>query len=670
MTIYAQFLARALATPPPADCWSWNRDHGRLSARDSSIPGPWRHDLVSHLRHWHNLASARRGVAVPGVDQYARLVEQIWLIAGTQSMKTRSVLYAMLGYLVDQHPAPKGLILPRLKDFKRVLKNRVRPFFEETPRLARHLPRSVSKTKSDVTLEQWYLDTCTIYMLCGELADDLRSFPICDVLFDEFDLLPLNVEEQGDPIDLALDRQKTFPGRKLAVGVTTPTTVDGHGWRRLCSGSHERLLIRCPECGADQELHWSRLRAPDDATAEQVKVRRLATWECAYCPHEIADDWTEAGRSTKDRLVAEAAARGSWVPGRWKIDAHNPTGIWTPAAIFDERHQLVSVPPPETPVRSGHLSTLYSPFTSLSEFKAHELAAFSRGNDDQQTAHINGWRCEPIIRQLIAPPTIEVLAEVTGRYGYTRGTAPEGPLHLALIADQQGNSRDTAWFPWEVRGYRPGESWLIDCGQVKGYDALRQLGQRKWVVGRQALPIAVEALDGNNGTMRVPNQEWAAADPKRRFLLHGRRWPDFLWRERVAGEKREKRNQRMVSGARAYLFHANAYKTELDGMMRGKEGSKLWNLPDDCPDFYRASLTAEEQQEREERIPGQGKRKVLVWEPRSVHDETGKIIIRTDNHWWDTAVMGLVVADILGWNDEKPKPEPMDLGDWFKKGPR
>lgn len=677
---YLRWIRESLHTPPPIACVPWNEQHGRLSARDSALPGAWKIKNAPQMAHWLDLISARRlGRGFMGErDQYAHLTERIWLIAGTQSMKTRSLLYAAMGFCVDRFPCPKAYVLPRLKDFKRVLDNRLRPFFDETPQLERHFPRGKRDRTNAITYQAWRLITQTIYMLCGEIADDLRSFPVCDIFLDEFDLLPLNVKgkgdkddkgdnSQGDPIEIVADRQKTWPRQRLMVGVTSPTGVNGHGWRRLCSGSHERLLVRCQRCSADQELHPDQLRWPAGATADQVKLGRLARWACAHCGHEIADD------GTKETMVTEASAAHHWVPGAWALDAKNVKGLWTPSADFDDGHRLLRIHPPETTTRSGHQNSLYSRFVSLSDFVAHGIQVETKGDQAERIAHINGWRCEPYFPQLIAPPELDLIARVSSGYHYFIGAAPAGPEHVALICDQQGTTRASSWFPYEVKGYgADGEQWLIEAGDVDGFEELERLEAKTFNVGGRMMPIEVTALDGSNGTMRVPLQEWAARKPRTRFLLTGRFWPDYLWQLRVAGGIKERRNKRIITGARIFNFHANAYRTELDGRRRGIEGARKWNLPDDVPDFYLASMTAEEQKPAKVRMPGfMSKQTVLIWEPRVVYNERGDITVRTDNHWWDTSVMALVVSDIQGWSGTTParKARVVSMASWFGRRP-
>ncbi len=633
---------------PTVDCWTWNGTHGRLSSRDSSMPGPWSGDIVPYVRHWHDLISARKlGPSYLGErDPWAHLTEQIWLVWATQTTKTRSGLYAALGYLVDQHSSPKGLVLPRRKDYKRVLDNRVRPFFEETPRLHRHFPAGKRQQTVAITYEAWTLNPCTIYFMCGEVADDLRSFPICDLFLDEFDLLPANVEGQGDPIDLVLDSQKTWPRQKLTLGATTPTTLDGQGWRRLCSGSHERLFVRCPKCGADQELHPDQLVWPESATPDAVKAQDLARWACKHCK-------TQYDTKQKDKMVREAGQADRWVAGKWAVSADSPGGLWTPAGTFNAQKQIVREMPKAT-IRSGQMNSLYSQFVSLSAFVHNELVAKLKGTADSWTAHLNGWRCEPSLPvSAINVSTTGILENTSVNYG--RGSCPKGGIKLVLTLDQQGNTKEKAWFPFVARAWGPrNESWLVDCGEVHGWEELEMLCDRQWTVGGDLKRADVVSMDCANGNLRVATQEWATREPDRRILLRGYQIMDVPHRRRQA----DSRGKRLLAGVVQYYFHSTGFKTDLGDIISRDKGPKLWHLPSDAPDYYLKSLTSEEKILEQKRLPNEGWREIYIWQPRAMYDETGRVTLRTDNHWWDCETMALVVADIYQWTNLPPPSTP------------
>jgi hypothetical protein len=76
-------------------------------------------------------------------------------------------------------------------------------------------------------------------------------------------------------------------------------------------------------------------------------------------------------------------------------------------------------------------------------------------------------------------------------------------------------------------------------------------------------------------------------------------------------------------------------------------------------------MTSEEKVLEEKRIPNEGWRQIHIWQPRAMYSETGNIVLRTDNHWFDCETMALVVADIMEWNKLErpvPPPAPRDTG--------
>jgi len=674
----------ALRPPAPVDCLTWNRKHGRLSPRDSARPGAWSDELTPYVTHWLDLASARKlgRNFLADRDPYAHLTEQMWVVKGTQVGLTRSLLLAILGWLIDQQPGPTGYFLPRKEDLGETQRERLMPFFEESPQLAKHMPAMGTEgRKLRITEKRWHLDTATIYYLCSSIASELRSRPLCDEAWDEFDLAPKDVDGQGDAIELGLDRQKTFGRRRLAFGVTTPTWIDAPGWRRLISGSHERILVDCIECGASQELAWDGLRVladegardsmslPDAAKAgiapERIKVSDadgkpgLARWSCAWC-----------GRlhtaSERDRIVVEACRRHRWIPGKWVMDEAHPHGLWTPWASFDAGHRITDFAKCETTIRTGHLHSLYSTFVTLSEAAAREVKCLASGSESEWVAHRNNWRAEPTLPSAAteAPSPKRILEIVS--HDHPRYTAPGLVQKILITADQQGNENSSAWFPYAVRGWGPdGESWLIDCGEVAGWDELEKLERKTWTVGLTKRAADAVALDAANGNMRVYVQQWAQARANVRLLLHGReRMAQPIVQRFARDPRKQSKGRRLLSGIRYFYTDPNAWKTMLADRLNGAPGVSAWHLCADVPDAYLASLGSE----RQARIINRDGRAVMRWVPRTIITPTGREEERTDNHWWDCEHMQLAAAHVLKFDQLKAlapveaKPAPQAGG--------
>lgn len=670
----------AIAPPPIVPCLAWNAQHGFLSSRDSAVAGKWSDAPVPYVRHWLELASARKigRHYMEDRDPFAHLTEQIWIVKGSQVGATRSILLAILGWVCDQAPSPAGYFLPRSGDLKEVVQERLLPFFESSPKLNALLPPpGTTERKQRIMLDRWHMEHgMTMYLLCSSIAADLRSRPLCDEYWDEFDMAPQNVGKrgEGDAIELGLGRQKTFRPRRLTVGVTTPTAATAPGWRRLCSGSHERLLVECHECHRHSELMWDQLRIVRssgeiqtlaEAVADGADPDALATserdmaarWACPYCGRLHNTD-------ERDAMVWEAAEADRWVPGIWVLDADHPLGLWTPRATLDDG-RLVSKDTCETVIRTGHFSSLYSSFVTLAECAAREMRCIRNGSEEEWIAHRNNWRAEPTLpgHSEIAPDNEKLKTSVITTCA--RGTAPEEAQKVIITCDQQGTEWDRSSFPFVARAWGAGgESWLLDTGVVYGIAELDNLQCKPWWIGGRRQVADAVSVDAANGHVRVYVQQWAQEDAKVRLLLHGREQLSAPVVQRFARDPRKpSRGKRLLPGIRYWYVMPDPWKSMLADRMRGAPGLPPWHGCAELDDQYIASLTSEHQVS----VMRAG-RKYVRWVPRDVVLPTGRMVQREDTHWWDCEWHQLAVAHILEVDKLKPKIVPPTLAQPARKG--
>ena len=677
--LYGRFFDRLRPTAP-IDCVTWNEQHGRLSSRDSAQPGPWTIDKAPYFRHWLDLVSARKlGRSYMGDrDQYAHLCEQIWLVKGTQLGGTRSFLLAVKAYLVDQFPGPMGCFMPTDDDFSDVQEDRLRPLFDDCEALARHMPRGKEAMRVGITEDAWRLDVMTMYFLSLSKARDLRTRPLMYGDFDEYDLAPISVKtakgkEEGDPLALAIRRGQTFELSRLFYGVTSPTTLLGHGWRRLQTGSHERLLVQCPHCQRVQQLDPDNLVTVDDGgvirsiaesvkdglDSEAIKLKDWGRWRCrnSYC----GALFTSAQR---DRLVREASRLRLYAPGTWAIDAMHHQGLWTPHAEFtdivDGVGRLKCIHPPETTIRTGHIHSLFSRWVRVSEFAAEEVRVARSGSWEARIVHRNTFRAEPTLDEGASPPpkldTIAV-SSVAGK-----GICPPDTLRISTTTDQQGSHKDKMWFPYTVRAVRShGRTVLVDEGVVQGLDGLIELEKRTYWVGSEQRTCDVITSDAANGVMLPYMLPWAAGNAALRMLIAGRDTIATPVQQRSNRGLKRGKGRRILNNVRYYYAEPNAWKTVLDDRMRAaaapagdpaKLGQPAWEFYTGASPEYMASLGSEERQLTRDK---RGRVKYR-WIPRQVVNSAGNLIEREDTHWWDCEWHQLVVMNVLGWED-LPDPD-------------
>lgn len=610
--------------------------------------GPAAHDraITPYWDHWLRIAQSRLQGRALDADPWAHRTEQIWLVTGNQLGKTMGFLLALWAWVCACEPRATGIVYPRLADLRRAQRSRARRLLELSPRLELLIPGGAAERERRLGQSLWDLATCPTYWLNGGAALDLRTMDLPLILADEFDGYPQNVEGEGSPLKLLADRQKTYPTERLLVGITTPSWVSGHGWQRLHAGSHERLLISCPDCGAHDWLNPEHLRAPEDATPDDIQLHDLARWHCRHCGTGLSTAHIRAAIAAAcaaDRFTAA----GGWVPGRWEADDRSAGGgLWAPQAVVCDRTGRISTPAtPATTVRSGQLGSLYSPFISLGAYMADQLRSAATSEPDR-IAHANGWAGMPATAARDAVDETD-LADADASADYPHGQCPAAACWIIVTFDQQGMVAERSWFPYVVRAWADnGESWLIEAGKVTGFDQASGLLRRQWLVGGQARGVDYASMDAANGSMMRTIRRWCAEEPRRRISLamSGTLAPDHP----LSWEQANAKNAARLCGLPiVYTGNAHLFRDELLEHMRRAPGRPAWRIPMDAPPFYRESLLSEERVMGRRVIRGRVV-EALVWRPRTYQLPDGRTIERSDNHWWDCEVCQMALVTILG----------------------
>jgi phage terminase large subunit GpA-like protein len=601
------------------------------------------------MRHWYRVAGARLTGRADPLVPHAHQAEQVWLSVCSQIAKS-TWLYAVAAFALRNCPRRMGFVVNRIKDLHTVRKTRLERMVESMPPLSRLLPAGIEARERALSQSVWTVGASLLFWLCGSVADDCRAHDLPLLLCDEIDTYPDDVDGQGDPIDLLLVRQRTFARQRLILGASSPGRISGHAWRRLCTGSHHRPLILCPSCGGADWLNHRQISLAGDRKLaevhpEEILGQRLGRWLCRHCGelHQAA-----AVRAA----INECIQADRWCPGSWSITADHPTGHWVPHADLDSAGRLRGIAPYAGRIWSGQAGALYSPDETLDTVAAR-MAIAAQGKVTQQITITNTDHAEPWISVVPddSADTDAIARRAQDGGGYLLGSLPEDApqVRLLLLIDQQGNQRDQWWFPWLLRAVaRGGDSWLVDAGKAASQAELADLERRRWLIAGHAREPDLLAIDIANGHFQFDGYLWAAIDPHRRCVFRGQgRLPSGTpWREEV--EMPRRRRTPRPAGVREFSIAPHFWRDRLWDRMRRRHGEPRWHLPADAPAFYLKSLTAEEQVVERRRIPGEGFRDVVVWQPRLVADTSDRQTFRTDNHWWDLEAAACALADAYG----------------------
>ncbi len=395
----AGLLRSQLAPPPKLTVSQWADDYRYLSPEASAEPGKWNTDRAPYARAMMDAFSDP-------------LCEEVVGECASQTTKTE-IINNVVGYFVDQDPAPILVVEPTLETAKAWSLDRLAPMLRDTPRL-RNKVRDPKTRDSGNTIQHKSFAGGHITIVGANSAAGLAMRPIRVALFDEVDRYPASAGSEGDPVDLGKKRTTTFWNRKIGL-FSSPTDEASRIHVAYLNSSQGRFEVPCPHCGQMQVLVFAGLKWESDRpeTAQYVCGRR-----------------DEEGRVVKDggcgALIDESFKHRMLAGGRWAFSN-----------------------PGQRRVMGFHISALYSPWVQWREIARTFLEV--RHERERLKAFTN-----TTLAEIFKEPTVELKPEDLGarREEYVAEVpAPAGVLTAGV--DVQGDRLELL-----VRGWGIGEeSW-------------------------------------------------------------------------------------------------------------------------------------------------------------------------------------------------------------------
>ncbi len=455
--------ARSGARPDPLLTISqWADQYRMLSQRASSEPGRWRTDRTPYLREIMDCLSPtspmERVIFMKGAQ-----------IGGTECGNN------WIGYVIHQAPGPMMAVQPTVEMAKRNSKQRVDPLIEESGVLSTLVSDPRSRDSSNTVLSKEFPGGVLV-MTGANSAVGLRSMAARYLFLDEVDGYPGDVEGEGDPVNLAMARTRTFARRKVFL-VSTPKIT---GMSRIEAAYEEsdrrQYYVPCPTCREFQVLRFSQLRWPKGQPDKAV-------YACHHCGQEIHN-------YQKQWMLAQ----GQWRP--------NPSSTW------------------DGKTAGFHLSSLYSPVGWFSWGDAAKQFEQAQKNSALLQVFVNTVMGETWTLLGEAPDWKRLYER---REQYRISTVPRGGIFLTAGADVQKDRIEVEIVAWG----RGKESWSIDYRVFEGdtsrqavWDKLTELLNETYpsVSGVQ-MPILQLAVDSGYATTEV--YEWARRQGGRVVVIKG-----------------------------------------------------------------------------------------------------------------------------------------------------
>lgn len=286
-------------------------DRYRIVGKPSPEPGPWDTNRVPYAREIMDDLSPSSPVEIEVLMKAAQG-------AGTE------ILLNAIACWMHRYPDSAMLVLPTTNTAKKFVRTRLDRMIGDTPALRETFLPARSRSGSNSLSMKEVITGETLVIVGANSGPDLRSYPSRYVAMDEVDGYPEDLDKEGDPTELAIQRTAAFAGRKIFM-LSTPTLEETSliaRWYR--KGDQRVYYVPCPLCGHMQQLVWR---------AEAGKIGGLV-WPKGQ-PQEALYQCEKCGDKFPEWRKVDILPRGQWVAtapgvGAGKIISRQISALYYP----------------------------------------------------------------------------------------------------------------------------------------------------------------------------------------------------------------------------------------------------------------------------------------------------------------------------------------------------
>ena len=588
-TYYQKVALEYLNVPKDMKVSEWAQQYRLLDSKTSAEPGPWNNERTPYL--------------VEIMDEFLNYeTEEIIFCKCTQVGGTEVELN-MLGYIIQQNPAPVEIVYPTETLANSVSEKRIKPMIENAPSLYKKYDKNSGNLELD-------FDDMFIKLVWSNSPSGLASFAMKYLFLDEVDKYPGASKKEADPISLAKERTKTFRNRKVFI-TSTPTVKTNHIWKAKEGADVEKhYFIPCPHCGEYIELKFDNLKWPGkdkdltEAYGKDAIKEKLDSLEAMN---------QEEGLSHADR--AELAFYICQECGCVITDAQKQT------AVKKGRWEIVRQQTRFVKKVCFWINTLYSPFVRFSEIAKEFMG--SKQDPEKLQNFINSWLAEPWEDTKLKTSKDLVLERQTELAEFT---VPDWTKFLTGGVDVQENC-----VYWTIRAW--GEyitSQNIAHGQAYNLAEVENIMNLEYKTESGCTAIVNLCLiDSGYETDAVydfcaDNADWAKPSKGSSNPMQGH------FKLSTVNKDASK-----AYGMDLIIVDGGKYKDMIASRMHRENGRGSWMVYQGCDEEYAEQVTAEHKIITKR---GNGRTK-MEWVPKSSH---------RDNHYLDAEVYAMAAADTLG----------------------
>lgn len=429
----------------------WADIYRYVAPGTSPEPGEWRTSRVPYLRE-------------PMDSMTDKHTEFVVMCCSSQVGKSECLLNVM-GFYVDQEPAPQLMLQPTLEAAENFSKERIDPTFRFSLGLRDKLEegkdgRGTSR-KSSTTIRMKHYAGGYLALVGSNSPAGLASRPIRVLLCDEIDRY--SATKEGDPLKLAIQRTTNFHNRKIVM-VSTPTIKGASPIEEWYLKSDQRqYFVQCPHCGHEHVWKWENVKWDKDENENALPM--TARIVCPNCGE---------------------VERGAYKP--------------SPDVLLNGRWKATN---PESRIKGYHLNSLYSPWVNLYALVEEFTTATKNRDKNGLMEFINLKLGEPWDEHAGEEDIWEYLFRRREYYA-DENTLPEGVLVLTAGVDVQHDRIECTLYGWGIGK----ECWGIEHRKIYGSPDLPETWQQldaflaipRTLKNGTPIPVSCTCVDSGDGT--------------------------------------------------------------------------------------------------------------------------------------------------------------------------
>lgn len=522
-------------------------DQYRVLPDTSARPGRWRTDEAPYLR----------GIMDACTDP---TVERVVFVKPSQVGGTEAI-NNVLGYFIHQDPAPILVVQYSIEEAHKWSKERFSKMVESTPALGERIAPPRSRDSGNTILSKSFPGG-HLGVVGANAPSGLSARPRRIVLIDEVDRFPPSAGTEGDPVELAIKRTRTFFNRLIFLNSSPGLADTSRIWEAYQETDQRQFYVPCPSCREWQVLEWANLTWEKREGVEGPARHRPETvrYACAHC-----------GDLIQERHKRSMVQAGEWQPT-------NPAG--------------------QPGYRGFQMSALPALWVRWEDLVREWVAATSpQVNPELLQVFVNTSLGEPYEAKGVGMDYEDLVRRAKTEI-YEAEPLPEGVCAITAGVDVQDDRLEV-----EVVGWGPGmESWSLEYLIIRGDPSTNEIWdvQLNEVLSKAyqhplgpRLRIVSAGVDSGYMTQQVLR----FTAPREASRIYAFKGSSELGKPVIGRPGR--RNKRR---APVHMIGTDAVKTLLyQRLQLEKPGPGFCHFPSRYPEEYFRQLTAEQMKRRRNR---------------------------------------------------------------------